>query len=232
MKTIEVKIGKPSKFYNKGKRINLDTAFGMYQKGAKFAVNGKKINLNTFGVTTRTSRFDGDLEIVEYRNENLRLHREDGPAKIWLRDGIDGIDFIEWEEWYKDGLIHREDGPADIWYYEDGSIKSEGWFKDGWLHREDGPAYIYYDEDGSIDVEQWHWEGERGELSKEEHRRKREEERGFTPETRRKFAKQVRSLINRRKRKTATLGSLQNTLLGRRLNERTLRDLRNHVFTY
>ena len=46
MKTIQVKPGKPSKFYINNKRINLNTAFGMYQKGAKFTVNGKKINLN------------------------------------------------------------------------------------------------------------------------------------------------------------------------------------------
>ena len=52
MKTIQVKPGKPSKFYVNSKRIGLNTAFGMYQKGAKFTVNGKKINLNKFGMMT------------------------------------------------------------------------------------------------------------------------------------------------------------------------------------
>ena len=46
MKTIQVKPGKPSRFYLNNKRINLNTAFGMYQKGAKFVANGKKLNLN------------------------------------------------------------------------------------------------------------------------------------------------------------------------------------------
>ena len=46
MKTIQVKPGKPSRFYLNNKRINLNTAFGMYQKGVKFVANGKKLNLN------------------------------------------------------------------------------------------------------------------------------------------------------------------------------------------
>ena len=60
MKTIQVKPGKPSKFYINNKRINLNTAFGMYQKGAKFTINGKKINLNKFGnsMTRRPVRSD------------------------------------------------------------------------------------------------------------------------------------------------------------------------------
>ena len=33
---VYVKLGKPSKFYLKGKRINVDTAFGLYKKKAKF----------------------------------------------------------------------------------------------------------------------------------------------------------------------------------------------------
>ena len=36
MKTIQVKLGKPSKFYVNNKKISLNTAFGMYQNGAKF----------------------------------------------------------------------------------------------------------------------------------------------------------------------------------------------------
>jgi len=49
MKTVQVKPGKPAKFYVNNKRVCLNTAFGMYQKGAKFTVNGKKIKLNKFG---------------------------------------------------------------------------------------------------------------------------------------------------------------------------------------
>ena len=51
MKTVQVKLGKPSKFFVNNKRISLNTAFGMYQTGAKFTLDGKKLNLNKFGVS-------------------------------------------------------------------------------------------------------------------------------------------------------------------------------------
>jgi len=51
MKNVQVKPGKPSKFYVNNKRVCLNTAFGMYEKGAKFTTNGKKLNLNKFGVS-------------------------------------------------------------------------------------------------------------------------------------------------------------------------------------
>ena len=46
------------------------------------------------------------------------------------------------------------------------------------------------------------------------------------------FKKEVKSLVNRTKRKTATLKSLQNTILGKSLNERMLREFRNSAFSY
>jgi hypothetical protein len=48
MPTVNVVIGKstkPAKFYHKGNRISVDTAFGMYQKKARFVVDGKTLNL-------------------------------------------------------------------------------------------------------------------------------------------------------------------------------------------
>ena len=58
MKTIQVKPGKPSKFYVNNQRVCLNTAFGMYQKGVKFTINGKKLNLNenSFGITQRKKK--------------------------------------------------------------------------------------------------------------------------------------------------------------------------------
>ena len=55
MNNIQVKFGKPSKFYVNNKIIDLNTAFGMYKKGANFIVNGKKLSLNenSFGITQR-----------------------------------------------------------------------------------------------------------------------------------------------------------------------------------
>ena len=64
MKTIQVEFGKPSKFYVNNRRIGLNTAFGMYQKGAKFTINGKKLNLNKFGVSP-SARYKIPSELVE-----------------------------------------------------------------------------------------------------------------------------------------------------------------------
>ena len=52
MPTVNVVFGKstkPAKFYHKGKRISVDTAFGMYQKKGRFVVDGKALNVNRFG---------------------------------------------------------------------------------------------------------------------------------------------------------------------------------------
>ena len=58
MNIIRVKFGKPSKFYVNNKLIDLNTAFGMYKKGANFIVNGKKLNLNenSFGAPKRKKK--------------------------------------------------------------------------------------------------------------------------------------------------------------------------------
>ena len=68
-----------------------------------------------------------------YFNEDNKLHREDGPAIIY----IGGV-----EEWYRNGKLHREDGPALI----ANNGKTQEWYRNGMLHREDGPALIWEDE--------------------------------------------------------------------------------------
>ena len=82
MKTIQVKPGKPSKFYINNKRINLNTAFGMYQKGAKFTVNGKKINLNKFG-NWRTRPVRNDWERAAQRRR-ARMSQRNGLTRTRL----------------------------------------------------------------------------------------------------------------------------------------------------
>jgi len=53
--TVYVVRGKPSKFYLRGKRISVDTAFGLYQKKANFL---------SFGVTTRSGARGQELAPV------------------------------------------------------------------------------------------------------------------------------------------------------------------------
>lgn len=67
--------------------------------------------------------------------EKYTLHREDGPAETWFKDG-DKFPYLE--RWYKDGRLHRENGPAIV-YHGDREI----WMQDGNYHRFDGPAIVY-----------------------------------------------------------------------------------------
>jgi len=84
---------------------------------------------------------------------NNQLHREDGPAVIWLDNGtawylhgqlhrVDGPAVSGpddgYEAWYIGGLLHRVERPAVI--QADGS---ERWYLHSKLHREDGPAVIW-----------------------------------------------------------------------------------------
>ena len=63
---------------------------------------------------------------TEWRNENGRLHRLDGPA-IEYAGGT--------KDWYQNDQLHRLDGPAVEW--ANGNTE---WWQNGNLHRLDGPA--------------------------------------------------------------------------------------------
>ena len=72
MHAVSVIIGKPSKFYHKGKQISVDTAFGLYQKKAKFITKGT--NGNRFG-EEEANPIGELLEIVE---EDVDQHIQEG----------------------------------------------------------------------------------------------------------------------------------------------------------
>ena len=69
----------------------------------------------------RPTRFSNGR--VEWRDEQGRLHREDGPALEHANGS---------EKWYRHGKRHRDDGPAAI--YPDGR---KIWFIDGVKVREE-----------------------------------------------------------------------------------------------
>ena len=94
---------------------------------------------------------------------NGKLHREDGPARVWtdgdkewylngLRHREDGpaVDYYgdQYKEWYVNGQLHREDGPAVKWHGR------EEWCVNGKLHREDGPAVVT-----AFGYKSWHLSG-------------------------------------------------------------------------
>jgi len=70
---------------------------------------------------------------------NLTLHREDGPAIIYYKNGL-----VECKEYWINGNRNRLDGPAFIRYDYNGSIEYVEYWFNGKTHRLNGPARIYY----------------------------------------------------------------------------------------
>jgi hypothetical protein len=66
-----------------------------------------------------------------YYDDDNKLHREDGPAKI-NKDG--------YTAWYIHGKLHRIDGPAQYW-----PGRYQVWSQNGKYHRKDGPAMEWFD---------------------------------------------------------------------------------------
>ena len=92
----------------------------------------------------------------EWRDENNRLHREDGPASITRYENGN----IKVEIWYKHGEIHRdEDKPAAVRYFPNGVKEYEFWLKEGKKHRTGNPAAIRYYDDGKVHVVRYFVEG-------------------------------------------------------------------------
>lgn len=60
---------------------------------------------------------NSNLYTENWRNENNKLHRVDGPARIHYKNGN-----ITIKEWFINGMAHRAYGPSDIFYNENGSI--------------------------------------------------------------------------------------------------------------
>ena len=74
-----------------------------------------------------------DNGIKEWRDSNGKLHRDDGPAAIY----VDGT-----KSWFQHGHRHRDDGPAIEHADADGSKQ---WWQHGKRHRDDGPAIEHAD---------------------------------------------------------------------------------------
>ena len=76
-------------------------------------------------VTMETDRLGNKF----WRLPNGDLHREDGPAVIYIT-GTKG--------WFIDGQLNRTDGPAVEYFNGD-----KEWYINDLLHRQDGPAVEY-----------------------------------------------------------------------------------------
>lgn len=84
------------------------------------------------------------------RDNNNKLHRDDGPAHIDLTNRL--------YRWYQHGKLHRDGGPAEDHF--NGHLKI--WYQHGKYHREDGPAIVRSD-----GARFWYLNGE--ELTEAEH---------------------------------------------------------------
>jgi hypothetical protein len=80
--------------------------------------------------------------------KNGLLHREDGPAIAYFREGELG-EVI----WFKQGKRHNTKQP-NIFLLENGT-SSITWYYENWLHREDGPASYYEKANGERCFEQY-----------------------------------------------------------------------------
>ena len=96
---------------------------------------------------------EGDHTV--YLNDDLQIHRLDGPAVEynngtiqWAQNGVlhreDGPAHVgEFTGYYNRGLLHREDGPAASGSVED--LDYSYWFYNGYAHRDNGPALEFSD---------------------------------------------------------------------------------------
>lgn len=89
---------------------------------------------NALGLVGDCVMYEENGRQIWYRNG--KIHRDDGPAIIYLN-----VMREEWYQiginiWYQNGIIHRHDGPAVT--HRDGTHE---WFHNGARHRLDGPAW-------------------------------------------------------------------------------------------
>lgn len=176
---VQVKIGRPSRFYARGREISPNSAYKMYRRGVRFGTDSP-VSLDGVRMFDEPERTENENFIIyKWRNTGGEIHRDgDMPAVIWYyRDELndDGSHKIMQEKWYKNGELHRDgDMPAHIEYYHDTNpitgtqkISGEEWYKDGELHRYgDLPAGIQYrsqlNDDGTQKIieEAWFKDGE------------------------------------------------------------------------
>ncbi len=88
-------------------------------------------------------------DIQRYRDDDGKLHKDDGPAIIQYKDGE-----IVNEEWWHHGKLHRQNNPARIQYHK-GDVILQMWYQHNLLHREKGPADITLS-NGKVTTEKWY----------------------------------------------------------------------------
>ena len=117
--------------------------FHYYENGnierVTYTVNGKKHKDKDNG-PAEILFCEAGCKIVESYYLHGKLHREDGPAVIYYKNGSP-----QFVEYYINGRLHREDGPAEIEYDDNGNILSKYWYKDikynaiktnrGWINK-------------------------------------------------------------------------------------------------
>lgn len=98
---------------------------------------------------------NGKLYKKSYFNDERKIHREDGPAKITYYDTGNICEV----HYFVNNKRHRENEPAHIHYYNDGEIKFEFYYNNNRYHNAYGPAYFVYNREVNIKVEKWFYRG-------------------------------------------------------------------------
>ncbi len=79
-------------------------------------------------IKTTIRKLSYGLSRHEYRNENGKLHRENGPAEIWYYENGQ----VKYEWWWLNGVLHNTTGAAYIKYDENGQVTKLEWWIDGY----------------------------------------------------------------------------------------------------
>ena len=91
MTIINVKFGKPSRFYKAGKRITGEQAYANYRKGARFNITGNK-RLSSFGAAIISQDKEKEEEVVKSivklaQDYKTQLKKGKGKKDFWSEEG-------------------------------------------------------------------------------------------------------------------------------------------------
>lgn len=97
------------------------------------------------------------IEWKTWKNQDDKMHRENGPAVIYYQN-----DSIINKEWFLNNKNYSgfDNKPSCLEFYDDYMLKKIMWTnKDGFFHAFAHPAYLYYDRENNINKLMWYTNG-------------------------------------------------------------------------
>ncbi len=97
------------------------------------------------------------IEWKTWKNQNDKIHRENGPAVIYYQN-----DSVINKEWFLNNKNYSgfDTKASSLEFYEDNMLKKAMWTnKDGFLHSFLHPSYLYYDRQSKTNKLMWYSHG-------------------------------------------------------------------------